>query len=81
MKDAAAALVALVHALIVRLEPWLGPVPVARAGGLLAPGRPLHDVVARRLLATPALPPIDLLQSTVDGARGAARLARIHRAR
>jgi N-acetylglucosamine kinase-like BadF-type ATPase len=49
-----------------------GPV-IATAGGLAAPGSPLHAQLRERLLA--ALPAAQLLTTTVDAARGAARLA------
>ncbi len=48
-------------------------VPVALAGGLLAPGRPLHDAVADRLRLEPGA---EVTTRSVDACRGALVLAR-----
>ncbi len=48
-------------------------VPVALAGGLLAPGRPLHDAVAERLRLDHGA---DVTARSVDACRGALELAR-----
>lgn len=57
-----------------RLGPWPAPAPVALAGGLLAPGRPLRQPVLRALEALQL--PLAILDRPVDAARGAATLAR-----
>lgn len=57
-----------------RLAPWPAPPAIALAGGLIAPGRPLRDVVLRALRALD--PPVRPLDRAVDAARGAAELAR-----
>lgn len=63
-----------VTALAIRLEPWSAGVPVALAGGLLASGRPLRNPVRQRISALH--PGVVFLDRDVDGARGAALLAR-----
>jgi glucosamine kinase len=63
-----------VTALVARLSPWPGTIPIALAGGLLARGRPLRDAVQERIRL--AVPSAAFLDDDVDGARGAARLAR-----
>lgn len=63
-----------VTALATRLEPWSAGIPVALAGGLLAIGRPLRDPVRQRIIAL--LPSVVFLDRDIDGARGAATLAR-----
>lgn len=63
-----------VVALARRLGPWLDTLPLALAGGLLAPGRPLRRHVQNALddLRCEAEP----LDRIIDAARGAATLAR-----
>lgn len=63
-----------VTALATRLGPWSAGPPVALAGGLLASGRPLRDPLRHRIIAL--LPGVAFLDRDVDGARGAAMLAR-----
>ena len=64
-----------VTALVARLEPWHGEnIPCAFAGGLLASGRPMRDAVRRRILTL--APSAAILEREIDGARGAAWLAR-----
>jgi glucosamine kinase len=64
-----------VTALVARLEPWLGEhIPCALAGGLLASGRPMRDAVRRRIMTL--VPTAAILDRDIDGARGAAWLAR-----
>jgi glucosamine kinase len=71
---AAADLARHVFALIELTSPWRGPIPVALAGGLIAPGRPLRAACVEALAA--AGDSIVIRQAAVDGARGAAALAR-----
>lgn len=64
-----------VTALVARLEPWHGEnIPCAFAGGLLASGRPMRDAVRRHILTL--VPSAAILDREIDGARGAAWLAR-----
>ena len=64
-----------VTALAARLEPWQSEhIPCALAGGLLASGRPMRDAVCSRLLML--VPSVAILDREIDGARGAAWLAR-----
>ncbi len=71
---AAAELAALLADVFERLGPWASPAPIALAGGLLAPGRPLRAPTEEALqrLALPLL----VHARAVDGARGAAAIAR-----
>ncbi len=71
---AASDLACHLEALARRLGPWPSAVPVAFAGGLLATGRPLRHAVQQRVQST--LPAAAFYEQDVDGARGAARLAR-----
>ena len=57
-----------------RLGPWSAPPPIALAGGLLAPGRPLRPAVVAALGLTGV--PYRVLDDAIDAARGAAALAR-----
>ncbi len=72
--EAAAALARHVAALHRRLGPWAAPVPVALSGGVIASGRTLRPRVETALgrLAIE----LEILPRRVDGARGAATLAR-----
>jgi N-acetylglucosamine kinase-like BadF-type ATPase len=63
-----------VGALVSTLAPWPATPRVALAGGLIAHGRPLRHAVERALIALD--PPCEIAQVAVDGARGAAALAR-----
>lgn len=66
------ALVLHVTALERDLGPWADPPMVALAGGLLAPGGPLSEPVARALMSAG----FQVLAGSPDGALGAAELAR-----
>ncbi|MBI4409618.1 MAG: hypothetical protein HY561_07905 [Gemmatimonadetes bacterium] len=57
-----------------RLSPWREAPLVALAGGLLAPGRPLRVAVLQAVRSLPLA--FRVLERDVDGARGAAALAR-----
>lgn len=72
VRDAAARLAGTARSLARRLGPWTAPPPLALAGGLL------EGSEALRTALVDALPPgsFRLLHHHVDGARGAARLAR-----
>lgn len=72
--EAADALVAHVAVLHERLGPWHGPAPVALAGGLIRPGRPLRDALRRAFDASGI--EVRVRDEPIDAARGAARLAR-----
>lgn len=63
-----------IAALVRRLGPWADPPAVALAGGLILPGRPLRLPVERVLARLD--PPCNVRAAAVDGARGAAGLAR-----
>lgn len=63
-----------VAALVRRLGPWSELPAVAFAGGLILPGRPLREGVERALARLD--PTCTVLPAAVDGARGAAGLAR-----
>jgi glucosamine kinase len=56
------------------LAPWPAPPTVALAGGLLSPGGPLRDAVIQAILDR--VVSVVVLEQAVDGARGAAGLAR-----
>jgi glucosamine kinase len=71
---AAEALAAHVRALHRALAPWNEEPALAMVGGLISPGGPLRDTLAA-LLARQG-PPVRLRPDAVDGARGAAALAR-----
>jgi glucosamine kinase len=72
--EATAAHASLVAAVVRRLDPWPAAPPVGFAGGLIAPGRPLRE---RALAAISSVLQIaDVLDRTVDGAVGAAAIAR-----
>jgi glucosamine kinase len=74
MAAAADSLAALVTALERRLGPWPAGTEVAFAGGLLAGDRPLRQAVTARLSTGAGARRV--LARDVDGARGAAALAR-----
>jgi glucosamine kinase len=57
-----------------RLEPWDGGAPLALGGGLLFPGRPLRDLVLSAIRGAGHEPAV--IDRAIDGARGAAALAR-----
>ena len=61
-------------ALHARLAPWDNPSPLALGGGLLFPGRPLRDLVLDKIRASGVDP--DVIDRPIDGACGAAALAR-----
>jgi glucosamine kinase len=63
-----------VSALHQRLGPWPGPAEVAFSGGLIAPGGPLRERLRGALVRLPHSTCV--LERPVDGARGAAALAR-----
>jgi glucosamine kinase len=63
-----------VEALYRRLAPWPEPPRIALAGGLLSPGGPLRELVT--LAIRDRIPSAVVLEKAVDGARGAAELAR-----
>ena len=63
-----------VDAIARRLQPWPGTVDVALAGGLIGPGRPLRSAVEQAIRE--ALPAARIDPHAIDGARGAALLAR-----
>lgn len=63
-----------VNVLVHELGPWDWPVPVALAGGLIAPGRPLRDALLTSLRGRHRS--LSVSDVRVDGARGAAALAR-----
>lgn len=69
--EAVEALVAHAGAIRRRLGPWSDDPPVALAGGLVSPGRPLRD----RLVAALRREGFRPLRRRVRGERGAARLA------
>jgi N-acetylglucosamine kinase-like BadF-type ATPase len=71
---AAADLAAHVRALHHALAPWPDSPALAMVGGLIAPGGPLRDALAD--LIDRAGPNVKLRPDVVDGARGAAALAR-----
>jgi glucosamine kinase len=72
--DALTELARLVAALIERLQPWSGRPRVALAGGVLAADSPMRGLVTRALRSLAVAP--EVLDREVDGARGAAELAR-----
>jgi glucosamine kinase len=72
VRHAVEALVSHVTALERGLGPWADPPRVALGGGLLAPGRPLSEPVARALMDAG----FQILAGSPDGALGAAELAR-----
>lgn len=72
--DAAAEIALHASALYDRLGPWDTPPTVALAGGLVEPGRPLREPVLREIEALTI--PVHIVAERVDGARGAAALAR-----
>lgn len=72
--QAAADLAAHVEALVSRLSPWAVSPRVALAGGLLAPGRTYRATVEAAIRVQ--VPECVTLPVAVDGARGAASLAR-----
>jgi glucosamine kinase len=67
-------LVSQASAVMNRLGPWPHGICLALAGGLLAMGRPLRNPVRERLLRS--IPGAEIVDRDVDGARGAAWLAR-----
>lgn len=71
VRSAVEELVGHVTALERSLGPWAEPPRVALGGGLVSPGRPLSEIVARALQAAD----FRVLAGSPDGARGAARLA------
>lgn len=73
--EAVGALIDHVVGLHHRLGPWPGAVPLALTGGLIAPGRALRTRLEEALRATGLH--LDVLQRAIDGARGAATLARV----
>lgn len=73
LADAVGELVLHVAAIADQLGPWEHGPRVALAGGLIAPGRPLHDRVRSGL--EERIPGIEVSEKTIDGARGAADLA------
>jgi glucosamine kinase len=72
--DAAGQIVRHAEALFERLRPWTEPPALALGGGLIAPGRPFRAVVIEALRSTEI--EVRVLDRTVDGANGAASLAR-----
>jgi glucosamine kinase len=70
---AAADLARHVDALHRRLAPWPDPPRLALAGGLLLPGRPLRPYLLAAL--RDAGSPCDILDTSIDAARGAAGMA------
>ncbi|UCC24673.1 MAG: hypothetical protein JSU98_13195, partial [Gemmatimonadales bacterium] len=72
LRRAVGALEEHVQALLEVLGPWARPPEVCLAGGLVHPGGPLRDALAAALGHLP----IRLREEAVDGALGAARLAR-----
>jgi N-acetylglucosamine kinase-like BadF-type ATPase len=77
IEDAAAEIAMHVAALYDRLGPWDAPPPVAMAGGLIEPGRPMREAVLREIEALTI--PVMIVEERIDAARGAAGIAR-HRA-
>jgi len=74
LRAAAAELATHVAALHRRLGPWTEPPPLALAGRLLEPGSPLREATLEAIAALGI--PARALDTTPDGARGAAALAR-----
>jgi glucosamine kinase len=74
IEDAAAEIAMHVAALYDRLGPWDGPPPVALAGGLIEPGRPMREAVLREIEALTI--PVAIVEERIDAARGAAGIAR-----
>jgi glucosamine kinase len=70
----AAELAQQVLAVVNATRPWSTKVPIAFAGGLISPGRPLRDPAWRAVQALPYA--FDLAGDAVDAARGAANIAR-----
>jgi N-acetylglucosamine kinase-like BadF-type ATPase len=70
---AAVELAEQVIAVLASSNGWPRPLPLACAGGLIGPGRPLRDPLLRTLHAEGLH--FDVLEEPVDGARGAAGLA------
>lgn len=71
VETAIASLTSQVTALLSRLAPWRVPPGLALAGGLIAPGGPLHQ----RIVAALADQSCRVLDSAVEAARGAGLLA------
>ncbi len=74
IEDAAAEIAMHVAALYDRLGPWETPPPVALAGGLIAPGKPMREAVLREIEALTI--PVAIVEDRIDAARGAAGIAR-----
>ncbi len=74
ISEAAHALVNHLSALLRRLAPWHDPPRVALAGGTLVPGRAFRAVVERFI--NEREPSCVILSADIDGARGAAAIAR-----
>lgn len=74
LNHATADLALHVRSLHERLGPWPGPAAVAFSGGLIAPGGPLRDRLCAELGGLPFATAV--MERPVDGARGAAALAR-----
>jgi N-acetylglucosamine kinase-like BadF-type ATPase len=73
VRQAAEDLAGQVHATLARGVAWPEPVPLACAGGLIAPGRPLREPLLRALAGHGH--GFLVQDRPVDGARGAAHLA------
>lgn len=74
LDHATAELALHVRTLHKRLGPWPGPAAIAFSGGLIAPGGPLRERLRAELRRLPFATAI--MERPVDGARGAAALAR-----
>lgn len=74
VEQAAAELAQQVLAVVNDTRPWSVPVPVAFTGGLIAPGGSMRDAAWRALQALPYS--FRLTTDPIDGARGAANIAR-----
>lgn len=72
--DATAALASLLAAVVRSLDPWSAPPPVAFAGGLILPGRPLRERALEAIMSV--LQISEILPRTIDAAAGAAAIAR-----
>ncbi len=73
VEDAAGQLVLHVETLERKLGPWPDGAPVALAGGLVEAGSPFRALLEGAIHER--LPGVRVLETVVDGARGAARLA------
>lgn len=72
--DATSAHASLVAAVVRSLDPWPAPPPVAFAGGLIAPDRPLRERSLKAIMSV--LQIAEVVPRTIDAAAGSAAIAR-----